>query len=80
MKPNVAPNPNATAATCKLPIYNAIDDNRYDVNLNTPYIENSLCCFNRSFLVMTTPLFFRSYFYLFVFLNVYHTTKGSIVF
>jgi len=41
MKPKVAPNPNAIAATWKSSIYNATDDIIYAVNLATPYNEKS---------------------------------------
>jgi hypothetical protein len=54
MNPKVAPNPNDIAAICKSPKYIATADIKYEVNLNTPYIENSFCVFNFSFLVIIT--------------------------
>ena len=52
MKPSVAPNPNAMAATWKCSIYSATADIIYVVNLTTPYIEKSLLDSKNTFLDM----------------------------
>jgi hypothetical protein len=56
MKPSVAPNPNAIAATWKSSKYNATDDIIYAVNLATPYNEKSPLDSVNSFRVIFYPL------------------------
>ena len=58
MKPKVAPNPNAIAATWKFSKYNATDDIIYAVNLATPYNVKSPLDSINSFLDIFIPYLF----------------------